>query len=291
MASSGRETRCYGEEDMDSGRGTIGEAYVLPRHPSEVDRLDVQHFALRTAMRGNYLAPIGRPARILDVGCGTGQWAYELCAEFPEAMVVGLDLAPSKPNRPANYEFVRANVLQGLPFPDAEFDFVHQRLLISGVPLKHWSAEVAELVRVTRPAGWLELVEAMPHLVPEGPATKRLWDLLRQLGRTVGHDTLGHVGGSLGRYLSNAGAQGVQTRSVALPIGEWGDRVGPWMACDIRSLFTRLAGVFEPRFAGAEAEYRELMEAMFEEFERLKSTITTVVAFGRRPGPSLFPFA
>jgi len=100
---------------------------MLPSHPTEIDRLDVHHYALRAELRGNHVAPVGRPATILDVGTGTGQWAYELCAEFPDAMVVGVDLVPRRVDeRPANYRFVKANVLQGLPFKEGSLDFVHQ---------------------------------------------------------------------------------------------------------------------------------------------------------------------
>src|SRR5215471_1286524 len=77
---------------------------MLPRHRTEIDRLDVQHYALREAVRGNHLAPVHAPATVLDVGAGTGQWAYDLCAEFPDAEVIGLDLVPSKSDRrPGNY--------------------------------------------------------------------------------------------------------------------------------------------------------------------------------------------
>lgn len=259
--------------------------YVLPRHPSEVDRLDILHFATRAQLNGlNYLAPIGKPARVLDVGCGTGQWAHEVSDEFPDAVVVGLDLVPSKPDRPANYRFVRANLLQGLPFGDGEFDFVHQRLLVSGVPVKLWPAVVADLVRVAQPGGWIELVESMPHLEPEGAATGRLFETLRQLGRTVGHDTMGHVQRALGRFLENAGALNAQTRTLVLPIGEWGGRVGVWMASEFRSLFTRLAPTFEARYGLPGPECYELTAAMLRECETLKSTITFHIAFARRPG-------
>ena len=44
----------------DRERSTGGDAYLFPRHPSEVDRLDVQHYALREALGANYLAPVGR---------------------------------------------------------------------------------------------------------------------------------------------------------------------------------------------------------------------------------------
>src|SRR4030081_2139569 len=107
-------------------------AYIFPRHPSEVDRLDLQHFALRETLSRNYLAPIsGRPA-VLDVGGGTGQWAAEVCEDFPDALVVGLDLHSSKAHNLPNYAFVKSNVLDGLPFADGRFDFVHQRLLGPG---------------------------------------------------------------------------------------------------------------------------------------------------------------
>jgi hypothetical protein len=38
-------------------RSSGGEAYLFPRHPSEVDRLHVQHHALREAPGAKYLAP------------------------------------------------------------------------------------------------------------------------------------------------------------------------------------------------------------------------------------------
>jgi SAM-dependent methyltransferase len=205
---------------------------------------------------------------------------------FPGALVVGLDVVPSKPDRPSNYAFVRGNVLQGLPFARGQFDFVHQKLMVAAVPLKHWPAVVTELVRVARPGGWIELLESAPHLKPEGPATKRLWDLLRQLGRTVGHDTLGTVPESLDRYLKNAGAAEVQTRTVVLPVGEWGDQVGVWMLCEFRSLFTRLTETFSKRHGLSPDECGELIAGMLAEFEQLRPTISFRVAIGRRTDQS-----
>jgi hypothetical protein len=141
-------------------------SYLFPRHPAEIDRLDVQHYALREALGTNHRAPIDAPRRILDTGCGTGQWGFELCAEFPRAHVVGLDLVPGKADRPARYAFVKGNLLQGLPFRDDQFDFVHQRFLVAGVPLASWPAVVADLVRTLSPGGWIELVEARLVLEP-----------------------------------------------------------------------------------------------------------------------------
>jgi SAM-dependent methyltransferase len=258
-------------------------AYFLPRHEAEIDRLDVQHYALQERLGANYLAPLEQPARILDVGCGTGLWAYELCAESPHAHVVGFDLAMSKRPWPATYRFVRGNLLQGLPFADDRFDFVHQRFLLAGVPVKDWARTMTELVRVTRPNGWLELVEMEFDIAPAGPATRRLFEMAWRVGRNAGLDTTGIIYRSLGEHARRASLVDVEAREDTVPIGEWGGRIGSLMATDFRSLFIRTAGLFE-KFGISEQEHRELVAAAHQEWEEHHSLSRFTVAFGRKPG-------
>jgi len=264
------------------GNGENG-SYVFPRHPSEIDRLDVQHYALRAAIKGNYLAPIGSPKLILDVGTGSGQWAFDMAEEFPDATVVGLDLAAGKPEHPTNYRFVRGNILQGLPFATDQFDFVHQRLLQSGVPLKDWSSDISELVRVTRPGGWIELVEVKHEIEPSGPATRQLLALLSKLAGARGLDRTGIIYQRLDEYLRRAGLHDVTRRDVEIPTGEWGGQVGSLMASDLRALFMRLAGVFEAQLGLPAEECHKLVATMTREWEESKSISTFGVAFGRKP--------
>lgn len=259
-------------------------AYVLPRGGTEPARLDVQHYAICEAIGTHFLAPIGEPDRVLDVGSGTGQWAYDIAGLYGHAQVVGLDLVEQQTELhrpPSNFVFVRGNALQGLPFEDATFGFVHQRLLVSGVPVREWASLMSELVRVTRPGGWVEVLEAEAGLEPEGPATRRLYDLARQLGRSAGLDTLGYVTGSLDRYLADAGLESVQTRSVRLRIGEWAGRAGFLMACDYRALFSGLSDIFAG-YGMAREELQELVGTMLEEFEEYRPTLGLTLAFGRR---------
>jgi len=72
----------------------------------------------------------GSPARILDVGTGTGAGAIRLAQRFPEATVVGVDLSEAmleqaRRNTPAdlNVTYQRADA-SALPFADGSFDLV-----------------------------------------------------------------------------------------------------------------------------------------------------------------------
>ena len=90
------------------------------------------------------------PARVLDVGTGTGQAAGVLARRFPETQIDAVDasarmieLARAKPE----LERVRFAVADGghVPFPDATFDLAVSLLV---QPFEH------ELRRVLVPGGW-----------------------------------------------------------------------------------------------------------------------------------------
>jgi SAM-dependent methyltransferase len=260
-----------------------GSRYIFPQHPAEIDRLDVQHYALLAVTGAHYAAPVERPRRVLDVGSGTGQWGFDVCMALPDTLVVGFDLRPGKGGQPANYRFVRGNLLQGLPFAADRFDLVHQRLLTTGVPLSCWATVVEDLARVTSAGGWVELVEIGWSASPAGPATERLGNLAGQMGRTLGLDTTEIIFRSLDQGLRRAGLTAVERRGFHLPVGEWGGQVGSLMATDVRTGFMRMCDLFEARGLLTGHEGRELIGAAMAECERLHSSLSLAIAFGRRP--------
>jgi SAM-dependent methyltransferase len=262
-------------------------AYILPRHPAEVLRLDLQHHALKEALGGaHYLASLGDWARVLDVGAGTGQWGYDVIGEHPDALVVGLDLVRPKAGAPAGYRAVRGNVLHGLPFRSESFDFVHQRFLFSGVPVASWPAEVAELVRVCRIDGWVELVEGATRFERPGPATRRLTEMFLAMNRQAGLDTESVVSRSLHQYLLDAGLERVDRRRVELPIGEWAGKVGSLMASAMRALFTRMSARFTVDLGATAGECVEVVRAAQLEWEHFHTTYEAAVAWGQKVLPA-----
>lgn len=89
------------------------------------------------------------PARVLDVGTGTGAVARSAASCFPAAEVVGVDVSSemiAEARRHAGSERERYEVgdASALPFDDASFDLV---VLNNMIPF------FDELARVTRPGG------------------------------------------------------------------------------------------------------------------------------------------
>ena len=223
---------------------TRGVPYILPSDGEELNRLDFQHYMLRYALKGNFAAPLRQPSEILDVACSTGRWAAEMATLFPQANVVGFDVTPPPVDagvtmaRPDNFAFIQGNMLEGLPFPDNSFDFVHQRLVIVALPTSHWIRQVRELLRVTRPGGWVELVEG--DLLPGGPGLQTLNALGEQMSekRGMSFDNAKRID----EYLRQAGAQRVERRTVYLPVGQKAGRLGSMAEADYLAILTSVRG-------------------------------------------------
>src|SRR5258708_4679474 len=269
---------------MASDRRFLKEVpYMLPKDLEEVNRLDFQHYALRASLKSNHLAPLEKPRMILDVGCGSGEWCYELCAEFPDALVAGFDLEAGKMANMNNYHFVAGNVLDGLPFANTSYDYVHQRLLVAALPLTAWPVEVKELARVTRPGGWVELLEGGNEIAPSGPATQHLFELMSQLAAIRGLDTTGVVARSLADYLHQAGIWRVEQGVIDIPMGQWAGRIGAMMATNFYTTFNGVGSVLQARFHLPSEKFDRLLAAMQQEWELQHTHYRFHYAYGQKP--------
>ncbi len=91
------------------------------------------------------LTRLATGARVLDVGCG----ALGLRALEPELDIMGVDLH-ERPEYPG--PFVRADVTEGLPFTDGQFDLAYCSSVIEHVEPARRRAFAAAVRRVAR--GW-----------------------------------------------------------------------------------------------------------------------------------------
>jgi len=184
-----------------------------PRHPQAAQMADPA--MLRTLrfqteatwpqesrLLARYALPAG--ARLLDVGCGSGEFVRRLAEAFPGAeSIIGVDVLPAMlraaevlcgvtaggaagggaagavgaaPRPRLDFEEGDAT---GLRFPDGHFDFVALRHLTQLLPDPE--AVLAECRRVLRPGGWLHVVSedyGMLHFPPrDGVDPDRLWHM------------------------------------------------------------------------------------------------------------------
>lgn len=272
---------------------TVGVPYALPRDLQEINRLDYQHYLFRYSLRGNYVAPIGQPQSILDVACGTGLWAREMATQFPRANVIGVDIMeppadevsnrnPGLDLRPANYAFVPGNILEGLPFADATFDFVHMRLVFVAIPADRWQGVVNELVRVTRPGGWIELVESGSALNPS-PAMDVVanWGVQAVARRGVNI----HYGSRVGEFARNAGLVNVESQIIPVPLGAWGDRLGRMAATDYLGGVGGVAGFMVAAGLATQEQVDQAFAAAKADCEspHFRASLPIYLAYGQRP--------
>lgn len=280
--------RDAGKAALDDRRRLTEAPYVLPADDKEIGRLDFQHYMLRYALKGNYAAPITNPASILDVGSGTGRWAYEMASLFPGANVVGSDInapaeetQPQGPNaRPDNYAFVPGNILEGLPFADGSFDFVHMRLLLFAIPEARWPDVTRELLRVTRPGGWVELVETGPQQ-NGGPAMDQIVAWITQASQGRGINPL--LGPRIGGFLRGAGAMDVAQRDIALPVGAYGGRVGRLAETDVVGVLAGVKGLVAAQGLATPETYDQYVLTAKADLNRYQCSLPFYIAYGRRP--------
>lgn len=106
-----------------------------------------------------------RAERVLDVGCGGGQYLTEVAARHPHIALAGVDTSPSQVDR-ANRRLAemdrpaaaRVGNALDLPYSAGEFDMV-----VSVASIKHWPDQrrgLMECCRVLKPGGTLLILEA-----------------------------------------------------------------------------------------------------------------------------------
>ena len=132
-------------------------------------------------------------ARILDVGCGTGEIAGRLSQMFPGGTIVGVDLNDSylalARERWPLVELHHADAFE-LPFAPATFDMVVCRHVLQAILTPE--RVLAEMARVARPGGVLHVIAEDFDMIHAGPTRRDVsvfWhDAPRAYGKATGED-------------------------------------------------------------------------------------------------------
>ena len=264
--------------------------YSLGADEAERARLLAQcELHRREATQLLYRVGVARATRVLDVGCGPLGVLDILSAWVgPAGQVIGLDNEPRMltyaqqtigERELANVELVPGDATRN-GLPDDSFDGVHERLVL----INHPSPQdiVQEMVRVTRPGGWVAVQELDSYswmCEPGHPAWDELLETLLRGWSATGQDPF--IGRRLPALLRQAGLADVDGDAHAY---RW------YPGHPYQTLLLTFIGIYRHRLLEAELLDKERLDHLTDELRRhLNSPETLVVhpmlfqAWGRKP--------
>ena len=268
----------------------------------ELIRLHVQD-QLTTASMGGVLSEQADPTilqRVLDVGCGSGDWLIEVAKTYPSIpFLIGTDIS----KRMIDYaraqaeaegvsdriKFHTMDALQGLKFADGYFDLVNQRFGMSWIRTWDWPKLLQEYQRVTRPDGVIRITETDLEEGPY-PALRQISQLLIQAFSQAGHLFTAESGGitnHLTRLLHQyAGIRNVQTHLHTL---EYHAGTPEWQSMHEHTRrFYQMASPFLHKWTRVPENYEEILQqAMNEQMQPdFVASWHLLTAWGNKTGVS-----
>ena len=100
--------------------------------------------------------------RVLDIGCGPGEWVLSVAERFPASRVIGIDISVlmidyaiscAKLQRRSNAHFQVMDARYPLTFSDASFDAITARFIAGFQSTATWPLLVGQCSRLLRPGG------------------------------------------------------------------------------------------------------------------------------------------
>ncbi|KAL0074512.1 hypothetical protein F4703DRAFT_1744957 [Phycomyces blakesleeanus] len=182
-----------------------------------------------------------------------------------------------------NLEFCPIDVLaQTLPFEDNTFDYVQQSLVTLVYTEEDWDRILKELVRVTKPGGYIQLTEV--DYYTQGAAQKH--DIWQLNSIDIVLDTLSvntRAAMLLSEMLTEAGLSEVETKFVSIPNGSWGLDIGllweeNWLAftCSVAPYLLEVTNT-------TWEDLEELQNLPADERLNLKAFNNAYCCWGRKP--------
>lgn len=197
-----------------------------------------------------------------------GIWITDLAAQLsPSATLQGIDIETSlvPPTLPPNVT-ISHNTITKLPTEwTNRFDLVHQRLLMAALQTPEWVSAIAEMHRVVRPGGWVELTEAGDFDLGNkilSDCQEKLVTMIRKVyaARKLCFD----LPLELPKMLEAAGFCSVKSEKRYIPLGRKGGEVGTIHRYTLGEVFRAMkAPILQAGGLGivdSEKAYDELMD-------------------------------
>ncbi|RHZ83261.1 hypothetical protein Glove_99g161 [Diversispora epigaea] len=231
---------------------------TFPTKIEENHRIHAQHFALKHVCKGNFTSPINeniKPGfKILDVGCGSGQWCIEMAQMFPDVEVYGFDLSPC--------------------FPVSS----------------DWSTFIKEIKRVLKPGGIIEQHECdgLAHSV--GPLLNKVQNTCIHVISTTNDIDL-RFARRLSEVYETAGFENIHESYLSLALGKWGGRIGEICADNLKHIYLTMQPWLTPFTGLTEDEYNRIIkQIVVKELDEYNSYTNHHIIWAKKKASSYWWF-
>jgi len=167
------------------------------------------------------------PARVLDVGCGSGVWSLAIAARFPGTRVTGLDLpavlesfmARARSLDLSDRTATIASDMHGAELPEGGFDLVLIANVLRLEQPDRAAALLARLARAVAPGGALVVVDALAAGTKERERARAFYTLNLAMRTRSGRV---HSPAEIRAWLSAAGLGAIQSIDFSAQPGAMG---------------------------------------------------------------------
>lgn len=215
---------------------------------AEVLDLDAEVLTEQTASIMSWLPVRDAPARIVDLGCGTGVGTFALLERFPGARVTAIDASADLLRRLQDKAH-EAGVADQVDTVHADLDAASPTLdrpdlVWAAASLHHLADPVAVLRRVRHalaPGGLLVVIEpdGFPRFLPDDAPEDRpgLEGRCHEIGDRLAREHMPHRGGDFGPLIHAAGFQVEAQRTLTATIeGSRSDAVARYALTGLRRI-------------------------------------------------------
>ncbi|KAF9109350.1 hypothetical protein BGX27_007697, partial [Mortierella sp. AM989] len=180
----------------------------------------------------------------------------DMAIKYPRTIVYALDplleTSHLPPRIPENCKFRMRDVRD----QEGEFDLVHQRLGAFRTHIQEWTPHFAELRRLLRPGGWIQLAESNGQVVRAGVETLKVNRWVERAALSSGLNPMQMMEALMPTVLG-AGLINVECYDYGIPIGDW---MGPRGQVAMRAYLEMVESLKEEII-----EMNRLEEGIFEE--------------------------
>lgn len=273
------------------------ETYFSPVDERETARLEQMHRIFNQVFDNRLIfPPVASPRRVLDLGCGGGDWASAVAEELPRASVLGIDASPHMlpEDPPDNLELQVDDLNARFTFQSDRYDIAHSQMVAGGIHATRWESYIRDIFRVLKPDGWCQMVEIYFNAQSDNGRLTRdhalsKWSSNYLQGVQPYKNPRAPL--QIANWMRNAGFTEVESKLLVLPMCGWSssprDRaIGQAMAGTIRNLLHTIGLYPMVHFKGMPIEEFEILveDASAEANDpSFKAYFPLYVCIGKKP--------